>query len=109
MEPDHPDAFIIEEPIKLLRAGQVADVPWLTGLTSHEGALKVSLLFDSRENNFVKILDDKWMELAPVSLLVNEISPHEEDHIKIVKDVREFYFGDKELGNSTKWNLIDVS
>lgn len=41
IEPVHPGAFLIEDPAVALKAGRLADIPWMTGVTSHEGSLKV--------------------------------------------------------------------
>lgn len=42
IEPDHPGAFLKEEPAQSLKDGNLADIPWMTGVTSHEGAIKVA-------------------------------------------------------------------
>lgn len=41
IEPEHPGAFLIEDPLISIREGRLLDVPWMTGVTSQEGALKV--------------------------------------------------------------------
>lgn len=40
IEPVHPGAFLTGEPAFLTKHGQLLDIPWMTGLTSQEGALK---------------------------------------------------------------------
>lgn len=42
IEPKHPGAFLIEDPLISVREGRLLDIPWLTGITSDEGALKVA-------------------------------------------------------------------
>lgn len=42
IEPDHPGAFLKEHPIESLKNGRLMDIPWMSGVTSHEGALRVA-------------------------------------------------------------------
>lgn len=42
IEPNHPGAFLNEEPAESLKNGNMADIPWMTGFNSHEGTLKVA-------------------------------------------------------------------
>ena len=45
IEPDHPGAFLKEDPAISLKTGRLSDLPWMTGITSHEGAIKVASTF----------------------------------------------------------------
>lgn len=42
IEPEHPGAFLTEDPLISIREGRLLDIPWMTGITSDEGALKVA-------------------------------------------------------------------
>lgn len=42
IEPDHPGAYINDEPSQSLKSGKVANVPWMTGINSQDGAYKVA-------------------------------------------------------------------
>lgn len=42
IEPRHAGAFMAEDPLISARQGHLADIPWMTGMTSEEGALKVA-------------------------------------------------------------------
>lgn len=42
IEPKHVDALLTEDPLISVREGRLADVPWMTGVTSEEGTLKVA-------------------------------------------------------------------
>lgn len=55
IEPRHVGAFITEDPSISVRQGRLADIPWMTGITSEEGTLKVAgesntLEFPARES-----------------------------------------------------------
>ena len=45
IEPDHPGAFLKEDPDQAFKSGKMVDIPWMTSITSQEGAFKVSGLF----------------------------------------------------------------
>lgn len=80
----------------------------MNGLNSHEGALKVASLYGFNNEKLVETFNKKWVELAPGSLFIDDLVSKKEQ-TNIVKKVREFYFKDKDIDISTKWNLIDVS
>lgn len=42
IEPDHPGAFLTEDPVIATQNGHLTDIPWMTGVTSHEGSIKVA-------------------------------------------------------------------
>jgi len=42
IEPEHPGAFLIEDPLISVRKGRLLDIPWMTGITSEEGSLRVA-------------------------------------------------------------------
>ena len=42
IEPDHPGAFLKEDPAISLKTGRISDIPWMTGINSQEGAIKVA-------------------------------------------------------------------
>lgn len=41
VEPIHPGAFLTEDPAVSSMQGRLSDIPWMTGITSEEGALVV--------------------------------------------------------------------
>lgn len=40
IEPNLDGAFITEHPLEIIKSGKAADVPFLTGITTEDGALK---------------------------------------------------------------------
>lgn len=49
IEPKHVGAFLTEDPLISVRQGRLADIPWMMGITSEEGSLKVA-----GENNILE-------------------------------------------------------
>lgn len=105
IEPKHSDAFLTEDPIELIKNGQVSDMPWMTGITSHEGAPPVFYLYNS--NDSIKMLNDKWLELAPTTLMYQQ-THDKKYHNEMAKKIRKFYLKNKIIDDSSKSILIDV-
>lgn len=56
IEPKHVGAFLTEDPLISVRQGRLTDIPWMMGITSEEGTLKVAgknniLEFPARAQN----------------------------------------------------------
>ncbi|KAL0099083.1 hypothetical protein PUN28_020261 [Cardiocondyla obscurior] len=93
IEPEHSSAFLTEDPTISVSEGRLRDIPWMTGITSDEGALKVAGIY-GRENS-VKALDNDFNKIAPVSLFYDErynVSSENMQNI-ISTSIRTFYFG----------------
>ncbi|XP_044018145.1 venom carboxylesterase-6-like [Aphidius gifuensis] len=105
IEPKHPGAFLTEDPVELIKNGQVRDTPWMTGITSHEGAPPVFFLYNS--DDLIKSLNDKWQELAPTTLMYQQ-THDEKYHNEMAKKIRKFYLKNKIIDDSSKSDLIDM-
>lgn len=93
IEPEHPGAFLTEDPLISIREGRLLDIPWMTGVTSDEGALKVANIY-GRENS-VKELDNNFNKIALMSLFYNERYNVASENLQneISASIRNFYFG----------------
>lgn len=107
IEPVHPGAFLTEDPAVSLKQGRVADVAWMTGITSEEGTLRVPALYGLADGEFAKKLNDQFEEIAPITLLYEDTCP-KKLRPQVTKKIREFYLGDRAIDNSTRFNLIDM-
>lgn len=107
IEPEHPGAFITEDPFVATKAGHLVDIPWMTGVTSEEGSLKVPSIYSPSNTELLKRLNDDFSNVAPVTLLYGETCPkHLQD--KISDSIKEFYFGHNPIDNSTRFSVIDM-
>ncbi|XP_077262131.1 carboxylic ester hydrolase [Temnothorax americanus] len=93
IEPKHPGAFLTEDPLISVREGRLLDIPWMTGITSDEGALRVAGIY-GRENR-VKELDNNFNKIAPISLFYDERYNITNENLlnEISTSIRNFYFG----------------
>ncbi|XP_063991352.1 uncharacterized protein LOC135169896 [Diachasmimorpha longicaudata] len=107
IEPDHAGAFLIEEPARTLKTGNMADIPWMTGFNSHEGAIKVAGLYGIKDKKYVKMFNERFMELAPMSLGYEDTCPKEfQDDVS--RKIRQFYLGNKPADESNRFKVIDM-
>ncbi|XP_043271072.1 venom carboxylesterase-6-like [Venturia canescens] len=107
VEPDHPGAFLKEEPVESIKSGNVIDIPWMTGITSEEGALKVPDIYGTKDQDYVKLLDEKFMELAPITLLYDHTCS-EKFMKNVTERIRQFYFGDGKIDESKRMDMVDM-
>ncbi|XP_067207617.1 carboxylic ester hydrolase isoform X2 [Linepithema humile] len=109
IEPKHPGAFITEDPVISVREGRLADVPWMTGITSEEGSLKVPGIYGG---NLVKRLNDDFINIAPISLLFQEKYRLHDKKVtdEISSTIRKYYFGHDDIDESDKarFNAINM-
>ncbi|XP_011689096.1 PREDICTED: venom carboxylesterase-6-like [Wasmannia auropunctata] len=110
IEPKHPGAFLIEDPLISVREGRLLDIPWMTGITSEEGTLRVAGIY-GRENN-VKELEKNFNEIAPISLLYGERYniANEDLRNEISATIHDFYFGYKAIDHSddSRFKVINM-
>jgi carboxylesterase type B len=103
VEPDHDGAFLSENPrFKTDMHGN--QIPWLTGITSEEGAMKSSPLIYNAD--LTADLLKNWNRALPISLYYDHHSP-EKQH-EVTKEINEFYFKNQKLTLSTQQNLTNL-
>ncbi|XP_031841726.1 carboxylic ester hydrolase [Nomia melanderi] len=107
VEPIHPGAFLTEDPAVSSKNGRLMDIPWMTGITSEEGALVVPGLYTRNNGALVKKLNDDFLNIAPITFLFGQSCPTE-DIKRVASEIREFYFGKSSIDNATRFNLIDL-
>ncbi|XP_076232205.1 carboxylic ester hydrolase [Calliopsis andreniformis] len=107
IEPEHPGAFLTEDPAIASKNGRLSDIPWMTGVTSEEGALVAPGLYGRNNGEMIKKLNDEFLDLAPITLLYEETCPTDQ-HKQVASKIREFYFGKKPIDNSTRFKVIDM-
>lgn len=108
IEPKHEGAFLIEDPLISVQNGRSLDIPWMTGTTSQEGALKVAGIYgrgqvDELENNFNNI--------APISLFYNDrYNTKGALQDEITATIRDFYFNSDPIDHSddSRFKLINM-
>lgn len=65
-------------------------------------------IYGSPNGEFVKRLDKDFKKIVPLSLLYEDTCPqHLRDNM--TDKIRKFYFGDRTIDESMRYNVIDVS
>lgn len=103
IEPKSKKAFLSKDPIKLLKSGQFSQVPFITGFTTEDGAIKSSALYN--DSNLIKELNNNFNVLSPHLFQYNN-SDGSKDYLG--PTIRRYYFGDKKIDDSTKDEVTDV-
>lgn len=107
IEPVHPGAFLTEDPAVLSKHGRLLDIPWMTGITSEEGALVAPGLYARNNGELIKKLGKDFLNIAPITLLFGETCPKDEEK-RVASEIRKFYFGNSPIDNSTRFKVIDM-
>ncbi|XP_043477786.1 venom carboxylesterase-6-like [Leptopilina heterotoma] len=107
IEPNHPGAFLKEDPAISLKDGNIADIPWMTGISSHEGAIKSATIYGLFDGKLIKELNDNFEKIAPLSLLYEDVCPK---HLikNVTKSIRKFYLGDRNIDESTRLEVTHM-
>ncbi|XKL67572.1 hypothetical protein PGB90_003063 [Kerria lacca] len=97
-----PGAFLIENP---WIQGELSDVPFIIGMNSGEGGIKVAAyLLDSEK---LKYLNKNYERIFPLLLLYYQWTPAEK-HSHVAKAIKEFYFGEEDINEKTALNLVNL-
>lgn len=98
VENNNKDAFLPDNPINLLKTGKYANVPWICGMNSEEGLYRAAYLY--LNENLLKDLNQNFSRIMRITL--DTKNPQFDI---IGGQIREFYFGNKAIDNSTVTNL----
>lgn len=100
VEVDNEGAFLVEHPLKMIQKGNYAQLPWITGVNSNEGVIKVAALV--KNPNRIHELDYDFNRI--MSIIFEKDASFE----NTAKKIRKFYFGNKRIDNTTLFNLVDM-
>lgn len=65
-------------------------------------------LYGLKNGEYVKQLNDQFMDLAPMTLMYEHTCPT--NHLlDVSKKIHDFYLNDKQIDESTKFDVINVS
>nr|CAD7568085.1 unnamed protein product [Timema californicum] len=96
------DAFIPGDPVKLLKEGRFHKVPFITGVTSAEGKLALSDIFNCCD---VVEIEKDFQRIVPWNLSLELGTQTCKD---IAYNLRKFYFGNKPVNEETLQNYVDM-
>lgn len=103
IEPPHPGAFMEKHPFDIIKSGEASLKPTIFGVTSSEGALRAASIFGVP--NLLEEFDKNFDRIVPISLLYDLTC---EEQTKITKQIRQFYFGESKINNSSREQVTNV-
>ncbi|XP_035896767.1 venom carboxylesterase-6-like [Anopheles stephensi] len=103
VEQDAPGAFITKHPREEYEPHAIG-LPWMTGLTLDEGALKSASLINLPELR--QSLNDNWDRALPISLYYDHHEPARQR--QITQHINSFYFNNQKLVEATEKNLTNL-
>ncbi|CAG9782830.1 unnamed protein product [Diatraea saccharalis] len=92
------EIFLADSPYNILKSGNYEKLPLLVGFTDREGLLQIAI-FDLWKNDMNK----NFSEFLPRDLQFK----NKEEKEKIAKEIKEFYFGNKTIGDDTILSYVD--
>lgn len=100
VEHSKKNAFLSEDPYRLLKDGDVCDRPWLASVTSEEGLFPTAVFIDREE--VLKTLNRDWLIIAPNLLDFNNTCSSTKRDVVSYK-IKQYYFGASDVSaNSSK-------
>lgn len=98
------EAFLSERPEDIYKQNKAANVPWISGYNSDEGAINIAVLF--LDNNSLPQLNNEWEKYGPVFL---DMKNSGNDYLDPLKNIRNFYLGNDPISFENRKLAIDVS
>lgn len=81
------------------------DIPWLTGINSEEGLLKIVPIVTNDKKK--KLITNEWEKLLPLTFYYDHV--HEDDIAEMNVKIYDFYFKEKFMDVEDNSGLINVS
>jgi carboxylesterase type B len=98
VEPKSETAFLTDHPKNLLEKGNFKNLPWMLSQTQNEGLYPASEFYN---DEYLKTINEKWVELAPFLLDFNGTSTNENRKSQMSRKIRKFYLGNSPISKDT--------
>ncbi|CAH1115869.1 unnamed protein product [Psylliodes chrysocephalus] len=97
--------FLPEHPYKMLKDGNVYDLPWIAANVKDEGLFPTAFFV---MNQMMGELDTKWNEIAPYLLDLYE-TVDKSKQLDMMQKIKKFYFDDKPISDETTYNMVQMT
>ncbi|XP_025830931.1 venom carboxylesterase-6-like [Agrilus planipennis] len=87
IEPNVEGAFLSEHPLDIIKSRRMADVPWITGINTGDGALRSAGIFGNQ--HLLQEFEDKFDDILQYSLLYYHLPG---DKQRLTHRIKHFYF-----------------
>jgi len=104
VDPEAELSYMPEEPLDVMTTARFQHIPWIVGITDDEGALRAHTFFSDMRG--VREFEEKFETLGP---LMFGLGDGQSEAPKIMaKKVKDFYWGEHDLGEETATSLVDA-
>ncbi|CAG2057421.1 unnamed protein product [Timema podura] len=100
LENDTLQAFLTESPMDLIKDGLMHEVPFILGITTHEGIIHI----EQDRASYLQKVDKHFERLVPADLVGNRCPVRQSE---ISDKIRQFYFKDSDVSERTLLQCID--
>ncbi|XP_031345688.1 venom carboxylesterase-6-like [Photinus pyralis] len=101
IEPKLPGAFISDHPVDVIRSGKFSHVPYMTGITTNDGALLSARMYS---NPPTRSLNEDFEDTVSTIFYYENLTTIQ----NVSKEIRKFYVQDKPFDHNTKADLTDI-
>uniref|UniRef100_A0A0K8TV97 Carboxylic ester hydrolase n=1 Tax=Epiphyas postvittana TaxID=65032 RepID=A0A0K8TV97_EPIPO len=92
------ETFLEDNPVNILKQGKYRKVPVLYGFANMEGLFRIDKFFEWKDQ-----MNERFSDFLPADLTFKS----EKERADVAQVVKEFYFGDKSVGEETIQAYID--
>ncbi|KAF5306371.1 hypothetical protein FQR65_LT07395 [Abscondita terminalis] len=97
------NAFLPEHPVEIIKSGRMSQIPFMTGITTEDGAIKSSGIYYNY--SLVEKLNLNFNKILPLVLNYNGFEFNMDD---FADAIRKFYFNNKDIDNDTKDEVTNM-
>lgn len=97
------EVFLTGKPLDLMQEGRFHKVPFMSGITSHEGMLVMRAMF--KNPAFLNELNKNYELLVPYTMKLKKKSAKSQE---VALKIKHFYFGDKPVSRETLQPLFNL-
>lgn len=96
VEPPSDHAFIVDTPLKLLKKGDFANVPWLASVTEDDGLWFTATFVRNNSSKILEDINERWNEVSPLMFDYHWIESQEKQ-LTISRKIRQHYFKNRQI------------
>ncbi|KAA0203843.1 Esterase E4/FE4, partial [Hyalella azteca] len=98
------EAFLPDEPHRLIHNNKFLQIPWMCGTNRDDGAFRVRDIL--HDDVLVRQLNTDWDRVGPVLLHLTKDSC--KDPVAVARQIRQYYIKDKKFGDESSKEFVEV-
>ncbi|XP_018007693.1 esterase-5B isoform X2 [Hyalella azteca] len=98
------EAFLPDEPHRLIHNNKFLQIPWMCGTNRDDGAFRVRDIL--HDDVLVRQLNTDWDRVGPVLLHLTKDSC--KDPVAVARQIRQYYIKDKKFGDESSKEFVEM-